>query len=121
MKPGKNAGTPVGNVSFLWPRGRWLVPFAFLFPLAVRSIPEFLAGPDPLGFDTVFLYAPFAKVVATEGLGAALERLGATRSAPLLYLFLGVGALSGAEPFLLTKVAGPILQGLREIQLFRSA
>ena len=87
-----------------------LTILAIIFPLLVRAIPEILAGPFPLGFDTVWIYAPFVMNVETRGLGSALLEVGSHRAAPLLFLFLGIAAtISQAEPFLVTKVAGVLL------------
>src|SRR5216684_4485607 len=55
-----------------WVTLRRFLLFSFLFPFAVRTVPEILAGPWPLGFDTVWVYAPFVKEVEMQGAGRAV-------------------------------------------------
>src|SRR5436309_15827174 len=43
--------------SLLW-RGRFALASA-LVPLIIRSIPELIAGPYPIGYDTIGSYVPF--------------------------------------------------------------
>ncbi len=40
-----------------------LVLLAIAIPISIRTIPELLAGPYPLGFDAVWFYAPFIRMV----------------------------------------------------------
>jgi len=79
-------------------------------PLVVRTIPEILAGPWPLGFDTVWTYAPFVKDVETKGFQPSLQGFLDQQAAPLMYFLLGLAAVSThAAPFAITKAAAPIL------------
>src|SRR5713226_2121753 len=67
--------------------GKWVILrrfllFSGLFPFAIRTIPEILAGPWPLGFDTVWTYAPFVKQVETQGAGSAMDGVLGQHTAP---------------------------------------
>lgn len=111
-----------GNVAqkgFNW---IYLKRFAFLaitLALVIRTIPEFIAGTLPLGFDTVWSYAPFVKAVETEGFGAAILEEGSRRSAPFMYLLLGIAAVATqAEPFFVTKAAAPLLHGFLVFSMY---
>ncbi len=98
-------------------QGEAFLLFSIAFPLSIRTIPEILAGPWPLGFDTVLAYAPFVKDVETQGFGAALARI--YPAAPLVYAFLGIAAVStGAPPFAITKCAAPLLYGFLVLSLY---
>lgn len=91
-------------------QGRRLTLLAVVVPVLIRAIPEILAGPYPLGFDTVWVYAPFAKSIQTDGFGTAMLEVVSDRSALLMYVLIGVAAMiSNAEPFLITKAIGPLL------------
>ncbi len=102
---------------------RPLVLFSIAFPISVRAIPEVLAGAYPLGFDTVWVYAPFVKAVQTEGFGSVMNEMSyemsSFRPAPLMFMFLGIaGVLSSAEPFLITKAAAPLLHAFLVFSLY---
>ena len=58
-------------------RGPARLPLAIavLASIAVRAIPELLAGPWPLGFDAVFRYAPFVHETQESGLGGPIPYL----------------------------------------------
>ena len=87
-----------------------LLLLAIVLPITVRTIPEVLAGPYPLGFDTIWFYAPFIKMVETDGFGPAMVWANSRGSAPLLLFLLGMVAfVSQAEPFLITKSIAPPL------------
>ena len=86
---------------------RFLV-LSVAFPLGLHVIPELLAGPWPLGFDTVLTYAPFVKDVEAQGFWPTLSDLAGSHVAPLVYALLGVAAvLTAAPPFAITKAAAP--------------
>ena len=98
---------------------RRLVLFSILFPLSVRSIPEILAGAYPLGFDTVWVYAPFVQAAQADGFGSAMSELGSFRHAPLMFIFLGIaGVVSNADPFLITKATAPLLHGFLVFSMY---
>ena len=98
---------------------RRLALFSILFPISVRAIPEILAGVYPLGFDTVWVYAPFVKAVQADGLVSAMNEVSSFRPAPLMFIILGIaGAVSNAEPFLVTKAAAPLLHGFLVFSMY---
>jgi len=88
----------------------------FLVPLAVRSFPEILAGPYPIGWDVVANYVPTTFDLAAGKVGS-VELIG---TSPLIYLLsAGVYALTGINPFLLFKIMGPLLYGSMAFSLYR--
>jgi len=102
-------------------RGPARLPLAIavLASIAVRAIPELLAGPWPLGFDAVFRYAPFVHETQESGLGVAMSGVITERLPPLFFLFLGIPAsVIPAEPFAFTKVAGVLLAGLLALSMY---
>lgn len=101
-------------------KSRRFLLLSILFPFFLRVIPEILAGPWPLGFDTVLSYAPFVKDVETQGLGSAFASFFTfNHPAPLVYVLLGFGAVAtGAPPFAITKAAAPLLYGFLGLSLY---
>jgi hypothetical protein len=103
---------------------KWVTPrrfllLSFLFPFAVRTIPEILAGPWPLGFDTVWVYAPFVKQVETQGAGPAMSGVLGQHTAPIIYALLAAVAwITQAAPFVVTKSMAPFLYGLLGFSLY---
>src|SRR3972149_1015023 len=94
-----------GFLSLAWKRflhgirSRRFVLLSIIFPLGLRTIPELLAGPWPLGFDTVLSYAPFVKDVETQGFGSAFASFfSVNHPAPLVYVLLGFGAVATGAP-----------------------
>jgi hypothetical protein len=106
---------------------RWVTPrrfllLSFLFPFAVRTIPEILAGPWPLGFDTVWVYAPFVKEVETQGAAPAMAGVLGQHTAPIMYALLAAVAwITQAAPFAITKTMAPLLYGLLGLSLYSFA
>ncbi len=104
--------------------GRWTITHKFLLlsaaiPLVIRTIPEILAGPWPLGFDTVWTYAPFVKDVETKGLQPSLQGVLDLQAAPLMYVLLGLAAVvTQAAPFAITKAAAPVLYGFLGFSIY---
>src|SRR5437870_11204377 len=89
---------------------------AFLVPVFIRSIPEILVGPYPVGWDTIAFYVPNTLDWAAGRLGwAAL--LG---TAPLLYM-ISVPAylLTRINPVWIFKIMGPVLYGSMILALYR--
>ena len=98
---------------------RRLALFSIVFPISIRAIPEILAGVYPLGFDTVWVYAPFVKAVQADGLGSAMNEVASVRPAPLMFILLGiVGHGYSAEPFPVTKAAAPPLHGFPVFSIY---
>jgi hypothetical protein len=91
---------------------------AVAIPTIVRIIPEILAGSLPLGFDSVWTYAPFLKSVQSNGFDFSVARVESYHSAPLMYLLLGIVAFSNMEPILITKAVAPLLYGLLGFSLY---
>jgi hypothetical protein len=97
----------------------WGLVAAFAVVAAIRAVPELLAGPYPLGFDTVTWYAPFVVAVRTQGGDVALRALWEEQTAPLLYLLLlPLGLFVPASPWMTIKVLGPVLHGLFAAALY---
>jgi hypothetical protein len=89
---------------------------AFLVPLGIRSIPEILVGPYPIGWDTIAFYVPNTLDWAAGKAGFA-EILG---TAPLMYMIsVPVYLLSRVNPVWIFKIMGPILYGTMIVALFR--
>ncbi len=109
----------IGRVVWRWAHPRRFLLFSFLFPLLLRTIPELLAGPWPLGFDTVWVYAPFVKRVETQGAVSSLGGVLGSQTAPLMFFLLASGALvTRAAPFAVTKAAAPVLYGFLGFSLY---
>jgi len=89
---------------------------AFLIPVFIRTIPEILVGPYPIGWDTIAFYVPKTLDWATGKTGFT-EILG---TAPLMYLIsVPVYLLSRVNPVWIFKIMGPILYGSMIWALFR--
>ena len=81
---------------------------AFLVPVFIRSIPEILVGPYPIGWDTIAFYVPNTLDWATGKTGFT-EILG---TAPLMYMIsVPVYWVSRVNPVWIFKIMGPILYG----------
>jgi len=89
---------------------------AFLVPLFIRSIPEILVGPYPIGWDTIAFYVPNTLDWAA-GKADFTTILG---TAPLMYMIsVPVYILTRVNPVWIFKVMGPILYGAMIWALFR--
>src|SRR2546426_10965356 len=89
---------------------------AFLIPLFIRTIPEILVGPYPIGWDTIAFYVPNTLDWAAGKTGFT-EILG---TAPLMYMIsVPVYLLSRVNPVWIFKIMGPILYGSMIWALFR--
>jgi hypothetical protein len=89
---------------------------AFLIPLFIRTIPEILVGPYPIGWDTIAFYVPNTLDWATGKTGW-LTMLG---TAPLMYMIsVPIYMISHVNPVWIFKVMGPILYGSMILALFR--
>lgn len=89
--------------------GKFYVLWIFLFGLTIRALPEFLSGSYPVGFDLLAGYAPsvfaFPDFSPLKLFGWAYSPL----AVAVLWFFW---RLSGADLYLLLKVAGPVFYGL---------
>jgi len=81
---------------------------AFIFPLLIRSIPEILAWPWPIGFDTIFSYVPWIMNGYPLNLDL-MNMLKGTRLFPLLALAMNFLI---NDPILTVKVLGSILYAI---------
>src|SRR5438876_3957003 len=89
---------------------------AFLVPVFIRSIPEILVGPYPIGWDTIAFYVPNTQDWAA-GKAGFTEILG---TAPLMYtIYVPVYWVSRVNPVWMFKIMGPILYGSMIWALFR--
>ena len=89
---------------------------AFLIPVFIRSIPEILVGPYPIGWDTIAFYVPNTLDWAA-GKAGFVQILG---TAPLMYMIsVPVYLLSRVNPVWIFKIMGPILYGSMIWALFR--
>ncbi len=89
---------------------------AFLVPVFIRSIPEILVGPYPIGWDTIAFYVPNTLDWAT-GKTPWLAMLG---TAPLMYMIsVATYSMTRVNPVWIFKTMGPILYGSMIWALFR--
>src|SRR5438067_5977677 len=89
---------------------------AFLLPFTVRAIPEIIAGPYPIGWDTIAFYVP-STLDWAAGKDGLLFMIG---EAPLLYMIsVPVYLISRVDPVWIFKVLGPMLYGCMIFALFR--
>ncbi len=89
---------------------------AFLIPLFIRSIPEILVGPYPIGWDTIAFYVPNTLDWAAGKAGFT----GILGTAPLMYMIsVPVYWVSRVNPVWIFKIMGPILYGSMIWALFR--
>jgi hypothetical protein len=87
---------------------------AFLVPLGVRIIPEILAWPYIIGFDTISYYVPVAWKWVNSGV-SFWEFFG---YAPLFYLLLYGLASACVSLVALLKILPPILHGILGLSVF---
>jgi hypothetical protein len=99
-------------------RRNYIALLAVAIPTLIRILPEILAGSLPLGFDTVWTYAPFLKSVQSNGFDFSVASVESYHSAPLMYMLLGIVAFSNIEPILITKAVAPLLYGLLGFSLY---
>ena len=89
---------------------------SFLLPLVLRAIPEIIAGPYPIGWDTIAFYVP-STLDWSAGKDGFLFMIG---EAPLLYMFsVPAYLVSKVDPVWIFKVLGPVLYGCMIFALFR--
>lgn len=87
-------------------REKWLL-VTFFSGFVIRLIPEVLAFPNPIGFDTVYYAARMKSCVVWPHWSTLFT------SAWLLHaLIVPLYTLSNADPFLLLKIVAPLLYGL---------
>jgi hypothetical protein len=92
---------------------------SFAIPTAFRTIPEVLAGPYPIGFDTVTWYAPLLTEAQRNGWGAALGLIVQAQRAPLLNLLLvTLASVLPLQPFAILKIVAPLLFGFLSLCIY---
>lgn len=96
---------------------KFLYLSVFLVGVALRGIPELLVPWYPIGYETITCYAPPMFEFGEQGLVDVFVQF--FRAGPLLYSLLWFGRiLSGAHPFLILKVIGPVLYGCLAASFF---
>ena len=91
---------------------------AFLLPLSIRLIPEVIAWPYPLGFDTVFFYVP--SMMQGHPLDLPLQEL--IKGAMLLPAIAGLlNQYLVRDPVLIFKILGPVLYGFLGLSMYALA
>jgi hypothetical protein len=94
-----------------------LYVLVFLVGVVLRGIPELLVSWYPVGYETITYYAPPMFGFSERGLVDVFVEY--FRHGPLLYALLWFGRiLSGAHPFLILKVIGPVLYGCLAVSFF---
>jgi hypothetical protein len=86
---------------------------AFLIPLGIRAIPEIIAGPYPVGFDTINYYVPWSVRYPFNVAGFFME------PAMVFWLLNSLTFLSRISPFLEMKIIFPLAFGLLGFSLFQ--
>jgi hypothetical protein len=94
-------------------RKNWSLLAAFIIPLAVRSIPEVLSWPYPLGLDTL-RYVPRIQ----EGWVFSLGPLGFLRTTSLFYLVAALPNWLFNDTFLVIKILGPVLLSVLSVMMY---
>lgn len=90
-------------------------PFlAFITPLAVRAIPEFLMGKYIVGFDTISYYVP----VILRWIGSGIDIWEFIGCAPLLYSLLATLTLIGVPLTVSLKILPPFIHGLLGLTVY---
>ncbi|HYY91014.1 MAG TPA: hypothetical protein VE955_03425 [Candidatus Dormibacteraeota bacterium] len=83
---------------------------AFLLPLGIRTIPEILAGPFPIGYDSIASYVPAMREWASGNLASQPSMM---VGGPLVFAIFGsVYSLSRVDPILIVKITGPVVYGI---------
>src|SRR5437867_3190222 len=83
---------------------------AFTVPLALRATPEAIAGPFPIGYDSIASYVPLMRDWAAGNIGNQFTPL--VGGWLIFALFGTTYTITGVDPVLIVKVAGPLLYGI---------
>jgi hypothetical protein len=83
---------------------------SLLIPAGIRAIPEIIAGPYPIGYDTIAAYVPFMRDWATGNMGAHYtSEVGGW----LLFVLFGLTyTATRIDPLTIVKIAAPLLYGI---------
>lgn len=87
---------------------------SFLIAFVFRLVPEILAGPWPLGFDTTTYYIPTILNWASGN----FQPVPSENHAPLLYVLLFSAYQISGNIVLVLKIFGPLLYGLLSFSFF---
>src|SRR5438105_7405645 len=89
---------------------------AFLVPLSIRSIPEILSGPYPVGWDIIAYYVPNTIDIVS----GQMNIWGIITSPPVMYaIVVPAYILTRTTLVLIFKFLGPILYGFLGWSIFR--
>jgi hypothetical protein len=97
---------------------------AFLVPFLIRMIPELIAWPYPLGFDTLGYYVPAMRWWINPFSGRSLpnDALGIVQSAGLFYVISAAfNRFVITDPLVAVKILGPLLTGFVSLSVFAYA
>jgi hypothetical protein len=103
---------PVEKLHVLLKKNVYLLA-ALIFPLLVRSVPEVLSWPYPLGLDTL-RYVPLIR----DGWVFSLGPVGFLKSTNMFYLIASVPNWLLDNSLLAIKVLGPLLLGALSVVMF---
>jgi len=88
---------------------------AFLIPLMIRSIPEILAGPYPVGWDIIAYYIPNSLDIASGNMNV----WGIITSPPVMYaIVVPAYVLTRVSLVWIFKILGPLLYGFLGWSIF---
>jgi len=87
----------------------------FSISLVLRALPEFLSGVYPVGFDALAGYVPAVVALPDH---APMILFGWDWSPLAVYLLWFVRWITGVEPFLLLKVAGPVFYAFFTVSFY---
>jgi len=83
---------------------------AFLIPFTIRAIPDLIAGPYPIGYDTISSYVPLMHAWASGGTASQLNpQIGGW----LIFALFGLAySATRIDPITIAKFAGPVIYGV---------
>jgi len=91
--------------------------FFFLVGLTLRGIPELLVSWYPVGYETIAWYAPPMMTFSGRSLTDVFVEF--FRAGPLFYALMWFAVnVTGAHPFIVLKVVGPLLYGSLAVSFF---
>lgn len=83
---------------------------SLLVPALIRAVPEIIAGPYPIGYDTITSYVPFMQDWSAVGIGSHFT---SKAGGWLLFVLFGLAySTARIDPLTIVKVAAPTLYGL---------
>ncbi len=89
---------------------KFLYSSVFLLAVVLRGIPELLVPRYPIGYETITYYAPPMFAFSERGLVDVFVEF--FQAGPLFHVLMWFGSvMSGAHPYLILKMAGPLLYG----------